>query len=98
MRREFTSEFNLKDLSTFGIEIDKKSNPVVTQTRQTDFTHSSIKKTIITYCTYLLYSQYNTIQLVSPFRQYLVVKVPEGDYKSIIKAGEETFETTNRDE
>lgn len=34
IRREYTSEFNLKDLSTFGIEIDKKSNPVVTQTRQ----------------------------------------------------------------
>lgn len=31
MRRQFTSEFNLKDLSTFGIEIDKKSNPVVTK-------------------------------------------------------------------
>lgn len=94
MRRQFTSEFNLKDLSTFGIEIDKKSNPVVTQTRQTDFTHSSIKKTIITYCTckYLLYSQYtihNTIQLVSPFRQYLVVKVPEGD--SYNKSGRRNF-------
>lgn len=91
MRREYTSEFNLKDLSTFGIEIDKKSNPVVTQTRQTDFTHSSIKKTIITYCTckYLLYSQYNTIQLVSPFRQYLVVKVPEGD--SYNKSGRRNF-------